>query len=260
MFEIMKTNLLSWCAGALLVTGLLGAFIANAADPAATPPAVPAMGLVDRGVALRGPQLWSVTATLGGDRSSEDYTASSSGTRLGLLATRALSNEWMLEGQLQWRSSTQEYAIQQAGPGGHISPLDENRFDVGVSGGYDLGPRLVASGRLLLMPLLGVKYVGIRNRAFPSDLVGPQISGRVGYALSSAVIVQAEIGYTYNLSVSSSRSALGAPVGDLAIHAGLALPMAGNYALSLNYQGDVLAFNYVYRVAHGAAVGLGYSF
>ena len=39
MFEIMKTNLLSWCAGALLVTGLLGAFIANAADPAATPPA-----------------------------------------------------------------------------------------------------------------------------------------------------------------------------------------------------------------------------
>jgi hypothetical protein len=209
---------------------------------------------------LRGPQLWSVIALLGGDRSSEEFTASSSGTRVGLLATRALGAEWMLEGQFHWRNSTQEYAIQQPGTGGRVSSLDENRFDVGASGGFDFGPRLVESGRLLLMPLLGIKYVGIRNRAFPSDLIGPQISGRVGYSLSSAVIVQAEFGYTYNLSVSSSRSALGAPVGDFAVQAGLALPMAGHYALSLNYQGDILAFNYVYRVAHGAAVGLSYSF
>jgi hypothetical protein len=201
-----------------------------------------------------------VTALVGGDRSSEDYTASNSGTRVGVVATRALSTEWMLEGQFPWRNSTQEYAIQQPNQGGQTSSLDENRFDAGLSGGFDFGRWLLPDGRLLLMPMLGINYVGIRNRAFPSDLFGPQISGRVGFALSPAVIVQAEFGYTYNLSVSSSRSALGAPVGNFAMRAGFSLPLAGNYALSLNYQGDILAFNYVYRIAHGAAVGLGYSF
>jgi len=227
---------------------------------AAAAPFAPAPQLTDQGVTLRGPELWSVTAMVGGDRSSEDYTAATSSTRVGLLATRAFSNAWLVEAEFNWRNSTQQYAIQQPSGAGQLSLLDENRFDFGASGGYDFGPRLLSDGRLELMPLLGVKYVGIRNRAFPSDLFGPQIGAKAGYSLSSALIVQAELGYTYNLAVTNSRSALGAPVGDFAIRAGLTLPMSGRYALSLNYQGDVLAFNYVYRVAHGAAVGLGYSF
>jgi hypothetical protein len=232
----------------------------NQPQPATVGPAAPSTQLTDRAASARGSQLWTVTGFVGGDRSSEDYTATSSSTRLGLLASRSLSREWLLQGEFGWRNSTQEYAIQQPGGSGRVSSLDENRFDVAASGGYDFGPRLMANNRLVLMALLGVKYLGIRNRAFPSDLFGPQISGRLAFALSPAVIAQADLGYTYNLSVSSSRSALGAPLGNFAVRAGLSLPMAGNYALSLNYQGDILAFNYVYRVAHGAAVGLGYSF
>ena len=223
-------------------------------------PAAPSAQLMERTASARGPELWNLTAFVGGDRSTEDYTAASSSSRLGLQASRTINRDWIVIGEFGWRNSTQEYAIQQPGVSGRNSILDENRFDVSAAGGYDFGGRILSNNRLVLTALLGVKYVGIRNRAFPSDLVGPQVAGRAAFALSPAVVAQLDVGYTYNLSVSSSHSALGAPLGDFAIRAGLSLPLSGSYALSLNYQGDVLAFNYVYRVAHGAAVGLGYSF
>jgi hypothetical protein len=202
-----------------------------------------------------------VTGFVGGERSTESYTQSTSHTRLGIEATRAFSSVWMVEAGLDWRNSTQQYSIQQSGSGGSSgSSVDENRFDFGAAVGYDFGPRIFSDRRLQLMPLVGVKYIGIRNRAFPSDLVGPQLAGRAAWSLSPGVVAQTEIAYAYNLSVSSSRSALGAPTGDLSIRAGLQLPIAGNYSLGLNYQGDVLVMKYVYRVAHGAAVGFGYSF
>lgn len=230
---------------------------ASGARPVATAMAMP----VDRPLVLRGPELWEVTALAGGERSSEDYSPSTSHTHLALQATRAFSDLWMLNAEFGWRSSAQQYSVAQPGStGGTSTTVDENRFDLSAGVGYDFGPRLLRDGRLQVMPVLGVKYLGIRNRAFPADLFGVQLGGRVGYALSSAVIAQTEFGYAYNLSVSSSRSALGAPTGDFTVRAGLKLPLAGGYALSLNYQGDILAFNNVYRVAHGAAVGFGYSF
>jgi hypothetical protein len=139
--------------------------------------------------------------------------------------------------------------------------VDENRFDVLATVGYDFGPRLVDSGRLELTPMLGVAYMGIRNQAFPSDLVGPNIGGRARWALSSAVIAHATIGYTFNLAVASTQnSALKSPKSDFNTRAGLSLPLAGGYALELDYSGDVLAFENTFRVAHGAALGFGTSF
>ena len=127
--------------------------------------------------------------------------------------------------------------------------------------GYDLGPSMLTSGRLEFTPMLGVQYVGIRNQAFPSDLIGPDVGGRVRYALSTAVSAHLSLGYTFNLAVASvQNSALKSPLGDVAIRAGLALPIAGGYAVELDYQGDVIAFQNTYRVAHGAALGFGTSF
>lgn len=220
-------------------------------------------GQVDMSLRQRGSEarLWSVTGRIGAERSSESYTEPVAHSHFGLEGTRDFSTAFMVYAAFDWRSSTQGYVISQPNSSGSRSQmLGENRFDLRGAVGYDFGPRVVKSGRLELMPLLGVHYLGIRNDAFPSDLIGAEVSGRVRYALSQSVVLQTMFGYTYNFSFSQTHSALGAPQGDFGLRAGIALPLAGNYALELNYQGDFLSFQYVYRVAHGAALGFSSSF
>jgi hypothetical protein len=207
--------------------------------------------------------LWNLRGFAGGERSTEQsYTDPVSHSRLGVEGTRWFSGTWVARGEVDWRNSRQPYVpVHSAGTAGRTVFVDENRFDVLATVGYDFGPRLLRSGRLELTPMLGVHYVGIRNDAFPSDLIGPEIGGRVRFALSNAVIAHATLGYAYNLAVASKQnSALKAPKGDFSARAGLALPLSGGYALELDYQGDVLGFENTYRVAHGAALGFGSSF
>lgn len=206
-------------------------------------------------------QLWGVRGFVGGERSvEENYTEPTSHSRVGAEVTRWFSGTWLARGEIDWRSSTQPYVPLHSASNTPVK-VDENRFDVLATVGYDFGPRLIESGRLELTPMLGLQYVGIRNQAFPSDLIGPDIGGRVRFALSPAVIVHATLGYTFNLAVASvQNSALKSPKGDFSTRAGLALPLAGGYALELDYSGDVLAFENTFRVAHGAALGLGTTF
>ena len=206
-------------------------------------------------------QLWTVRGFVGGERSSEqNYTDSASHSRLGAEVTRWFRGTWLARGELDWRSSSQAYVPLHSASNSPVK-VDENRFDLLATLGYDLGPRLLDSGRLELTPMLGVAYLGIRNQAFPSDLIGPNLGGRVRYALSPAVTAHATIGYTFNLAVASvQNSALKSPKGDFSTRAGLSLPLSGGYALELDYSGDVIAFENTFRVAHGAALGFGTSF
>jgi hypothetical protein len=206
-------------------------------------------------------QLWTVRAFVGGERSTEqDYTEASSLGRIGAEATRWFSGSWLVRGEFDWRASTQQYVPLHSATNSSVR-VDENRFDALATVGYDVGPRLAESGRLELTPMLGLAYVGIRNQAFPSDLIGPDLGGRVRWALSPSVIAHLTVGYTFNLAVASTQnSALKSPKGDFSTRAGLVLPLSGGYALELDYSGDVIAFENTYRVAHGAALGFGTSF
>jgi hypothetical protein len=69
-----------------------------------------------------------------------------------------------------------------------------------------------------------------------------------------------ELAYTFPLTVTESRSPLGHPLREFFLRAGLALPFGSRYALEVSYQGDFLAFTYVTRAAHGAALGFDTSF
>ena len=225
-------------------------------------PAVPASNLSLRPTET---SLWNVRALVGAERSTEQgYTDAVSTSHLALEGTRAFAGLWLARAQLDYRTSRQAYVLD------HVSTtaqkgvmVDENRIDFVAGVGYDVGARLLDSGRLELTPMLGVQYMAIRNDAFPQNLIGPNLAGRARFALSSAVVLQATVGYTYNLSVqsaSSEHSALKAPVGDFSMRGGLALPLAGGYALELDYSGDILGFQNTYRVAHGAALGFGTTF
>lgn len=208
-------------------------------------------------------QLWGIRGFVGGELSSEqDYTESNARTRLGVEGTRWFNESWIVRAQFDWRNSRQPYVpFHSAGAGQRVVQVDENRFDLLANVGFDVGPKLLSSGRLELTPMLGVAYTGIRNGAFPSDLVGPNGGGRVRFSLSPAVIVHATLGYTYNLATQSSpASALRAPKGEFNALAGLALPLSGGYQLELDYSGDVIGFENTYRVAHGAALAFGTSF
>src|SRR5260221_2418173 len=208
-------------------------------------------------------QLWSVRAFVGGERSTEQsYTSGTSQSRLGAEVTRWFSGTWLARAEFDWRSSAQAYVPLHSATNSPVS-VDENRFDGALNVGFDLGPKIAESGRLELTPMLGLAYVGIRNQACPSDLIGPNIGGRARWTLSPAVIAHATLGYTYNLSVASAQSqnsALKSPHGDFNARAGLALPLAGGYALELDYSSDVIAFENTFRVANGAALGFGTSF
>lgn len=248
-------------------TGAAPATAKNAAPAAAKPAAAAPMAAsaVSIGDMRLRPNydadVWNIRGFVGGERSTEgSYTDAVSHSHLGAEATRWFSGRWLARGALDWRNSTQNYVPLHAATNSPVS-VDENRFDVLATVGYDFGPSMVQNGRLEFTPMVGVSYIGIRNQAFPSDVIGPDVGGRVRYALSTAVIAHLSLGYTFNLATSSTQnSALKAPKGDFGARAGLALPLAGGYALELDYVNDVLAFENTYRVAHGAALGFGTSF
>jgi hypothetical protein len=207
------------------------------------------------------PEAWTLTLLAGAERSSEEFNESATLAHLGLEATRTAWVTAFAILQLDWRISRQTYLLGQpsAGASSDASRVDEQRWDALFGIGYDLGP-LLETPRLVLAPVVGLKYVRLQNTAFPADLFGVDLGGRVRYSLSDAVSVHASFGWVYNLVHRSFFSAVGSPLGQFGFKAGLDFPLPGRYALALDYQGDVLAFDFAYRVAHGAAVSFGRSF
>jgi hypothetical protein len=238
---------------------------AVAAFPAATGPAKPAQLPVALGAQAAprspGPEAWILTLFAGAERGSENFVESSTLAHLGLEATRTAWVDAFAVFQLDWRISRQTYVLGQpsAGASSDASRVGEQRWDALFGVGYDFGP-LLHTPRLLLAPIVGLKYVRLQNSAFPADLFGVDLGGRARYSLSHAVAAHASFGWMYNLVHASFFSALGSPLGQFGVKAGLDFPLAGGYALSLDYQGDILTFDYSYRVAHGAAAGFGKSF
>jgi hypothetical protein len=207
--------------------------------------------------------LWNVSIVAGAERATEQYLPDTTSlTHLGLSGFRSF-DRWQLRASLDFRSSKQGYVIGRPSSDGSSQPptvLDEQRWEGSLGAGYDVGPRMVESGRLQFMPTLAFKYLTLQNDAFPTNLFGLEVGGRFAWELSSAVSAVAEGGYTFNFVNSDTESALGSPKGFGWWAGGLMLPLAGGYALELKYTGNVLAFQYVYRVAHGAALGFDVNF
>lgn len=205
----------------------------------------------------------SLDLHLGAERSSESYTAPTTLGSAGLeLAYWPGSHVPILAG-VDERFSHQAYASRQRGLEGQGPArvdLDEQRLDVKLVSGYDFGPRMLKSGRLVALPMLGVHYLGLRNGAFPADLFGVDVMGRVRYSLSPGVSLSSGIGWTYNLLSPTSTSFVGAPKSHIGIEAGLWLPLQGSFALELAYRGDFLAFKTDLRASHGATLGFHSSF
>ena len=208
--------------------------------------------------------LWSVSLFAGAERATERYVADATSlTRLGLSGSRWFAGQWQVLASLDFRTSKQAYVIGRPSADGSPRPpalLDEQRWEGDLGIGYDTGPRIVESGRMLLMPTLSFKYLTLQNDAFPANLLGLEIGGRFAWELSSAVTVHAEGGYTFNFTESDTQSALGAPKGLGRWVAGLRLPLNGGFALELNYVGNVLAFSNAFRFANGAALGFDVNF
>ena len=92
------------------------------------------------------------------------------------------------------------------------------------------------------------------------DIVGPGAGLRASWAFAQFT-VRVLATYTYNLDKSSStNSAFGAPVSAFSGRAGLGMRIAAGYAVELDYVADVIQFDQVRRVAHGAVLGFSKSF
>jgi len=221
-----------------------------AAPQPAPPPAMPS-GLSGR---------FTLVAHAGAARSSERFTAPATLGHLGAeLAFRALPELPILLA-VDWRASKQGYMVGGLRPDGRnaFNPeVDEQRTDLSLSSGWDFGPLLVKDGRLTALPTLGVRYVGVRNGNFPVDLFGIEIGARLRFALSPGLTLLGGASGTLNvMKKKATLSAVGRPTSEVALHAGLALPLAGGHALELLYVGDILPMAYDTRVAHGASVGV----
>jgi hypothetical protein len=218
------------------------------------------VGPLDSGERRAEIQPWNVTIFAGAERGSEDFTAPATLGHLGAEATRSFWENGLALVQFDWRMSRQTYVLgQPSSVAGDRSTVDEHRYDALVGVGYDFG-HLFDGARLQITPMVGLKYIRLQNRAYPADLFGVDLMGRIRYALSSAVAVHGSLGWMYNVIHPASFSALGSPLGQFGYRAGLEFPLKSGYALSLDYQGDILAFDYSYRVAHGATAGFGKSF
>jgi hypothetical protein len=195
----------------------------------------------------------------GAQRSSENYTGPSTQGQVGLDFGVRVKPLLPIIVSLDGRFSRQGYQARQAaqdGRGPSHADVDEQRFDAFLGAGYDLGPWLLKSGRLVFMPILGGQYTGIRNSAFPLDLAGVAVGARVRWALSQAFALQGAARWTYNLLKKDTLSVVGSPVSDLGLQAGVSLPLAGEYAFDVGYRGDVLAMHFDTRVSHGVSVGM----
>ena len=138
--------------------------------------------------------------------------------------------------------------------------VDENRFDFSAAAGFDLGALLVSNGRLELTPLGGLQFLTARNTGFPFDLLGPSAGLRASWSLPPFAL-RAVGSYAFNLNKDSSGpNAFLSPVSALAIRAGLQFRVSPAYAIELDYVGDAIKFEHVWRIGHGAVLGFSRSF
>lgn len=221
----------------------------------ATPPAVPAAR------AIRPPDIdaWTLMFLGGAESSNAESVPRARVAHLGFEATRTAFTTGLVVMQLDWRLSEQTFGSGQPGSPRDGTRVDEQRLDLMAGAGYDFGRLLQIEG-LTLAPVIGLKYLRLDTRAFPTDLLGIDLLARVRCALFPAVAVHANLGWVYNLVHPGASAALQTPLSQLGVRAGLDFPLGGGYALALDYQGDVLAFDFNTRVAHGAALGFGRTF
>jgi hypothetical protein len=238
--------------------------------PAPPPPAKTSPPAADRvatpTVALRSEPSWGpgpgvLTLMLfgGAERSNQDFTSAATVAQFGLEVSRALWVSGLALFQFDWRASQQSYVLGQPGSANDASKVDEYRYDILAGIGYDFSHLLGTPG-LTAAPIIGLKYIRIANSTFPADLFGVDLMGRLRYSLSQAVAIHTTFGWIYNLVHPSRFSALGSPLGQFGVRAGFDFPLAGGYALALDYQGDILTFDFSNRVSHGASAGFGKSF
>ena len=202
---------------------------------------------------------FSIDLRGGAQRSAESYTGPATQGQLGLELAWRVKPLLPILASVEGRLSRQAYQAKQTaldGRGLAHADVDEQRLDGFLGAGYDLGPWLLNSGRLVAMPVLGGQYTAIRNSGFPMDLAGPSAGLRTRFALSPAFAIQASARWTYNLLKKETLSVVGSPVSDLGVQAGVSLPLAGDYSFDVGYQGDILAMHFDTRVAHGVAVGV----
>jgi hypothetical protein len=179
--------------------------------------------------------------------------------RVGLEASRWLAQSWLVTVSGDWRSYRQQYVPFNGAVGGRIS-VDENRFDLGGTVGFDLGGLLAADGRVEVMPLVGGQVLTARNSGFAFEIVGPTAGLRASWSFAPFT-VRAIGTYTYNVAKDSSGpSAFRSPVAAIGGRAGLQFRLTSMYALELDYVGNGIRFENVWRVGHGAAMGFSTSF
>ncbi|MBS2022772.1 MAG: hypothetical protein JST92_10200 [Deltaproteobacteria bacterium] len=254
-------------SGSTSSTKIITAVPADTKDKAGSaPPATGGVASVQApapgGKTEKGP--WWVEIKAGAERGSERYIeGDTSLTHLGAAGAWNFYGNWQMIGNFDFRSSTQGYVINTPSSNGQARPpsqLDEQRYDGRLGVGFDTGPKIAESGRLMLMPTLAVNFLSLQNSAFPTSFFGLEAGLQASWELSRAVIIKGSIDYAFNFAESTTQSAVGAPKGHVGATAGLVLPLEGGYALSLNYVGDFLAFRNVYRVANGGALGFSTTF
>lgn len=222
-------------------------------------PAAPANVLQEPAEPPTVPPRRAVTLRAGALHSAETHTSAATVGLVGILGAVQLAPRAEVFGQVDLRFSRQPYISLRPDAGGEQmarSELRELRTEVLVGGGYDFGRALIASQRVSLKALSGLHYLTLKNGVFPGELFGLSLRGAFGFAPSSALLLKASVGFTYNLVRPRTLSALGAPLWELALSAGVSLPLTGGYALDFAYQGDFLALAFDQRAAHGAAMGL----
>ena len=203
---------------------------------------------------------WTIRAVAGGESSSETYTQGATRAYTALQATRDLSHNFLALVRGEWRSASQPYVLPATVDPQNRAALSEQRYDVVGAGGYELGDLLWPNGRLSLQPMAGIHYMALRNDLSNVDYVGGDLLLRAAYRIIPLLEARTELTYSFPLSVTDSRSPLGHPLREFTLRVGGALPFGSRYALELSYQADFLAFTYVTRSAHGAALGFDTSF
>jgi tetratricopeptide (TPR) repeat protein len=203
---------------------------------------------------------WTLRALLGGESSSETYTSGAPRAYTALQATRELPRGFQALVRGEWRSASQPYVLPATVDPQNRASLSEQRYDVVGAGGYELGDLLWPGGRLSLQPMFGLHYMALRNDLSNVDYLGGDVMLRGSYRIIPLLEARTELTYSFPLSVSDSRSPLGHPLREFTLRVGAALPFGSRYALEVSYQGDFLAFTYVTRSAHGAALGFDTSF
>jgi hypothetical protein len=204
-------------------------------------------------------QIVTLDIRAGADRSSESYTSPVALGRFGAGLTYFAMPLLPVMLDFDLGFSRQQYQARQIAGDGHSlarAELDERRADTALTAGYDLGPWLRGDGRLSALPFLGVQYSAFRNDGFPLDLFGVAVGARGRWTLSPSIALQGGLRWAYNLLKGTTLSAVGTPVSDLLLQAGISLPLSGGYSFDVGYRGDVLSLTYDTRVSHGMALGV----